>query len=1253
MTFQLNGAQSSKPTRYAPIWQDSFFHGLYSNRNPLRGPAGHIENKFYPTYDAMVDGSNVEVSNRLTPIRRYGNSVYNSQTFTGVDSFYSFNLFNTTTESIRVMVDTSTALYDGTGPSTKKLVFTKSAGAGQTYMQSVGNVLYFGDGIDQGKWVQTLTVWLANTEFSVSNLGTFIIDPNGNIEQLINTIVPIATVATDSAVPQNVTITYAGGTDLTTVVSDGLSGPFVGLTTATWLNGVIGTITGVTSNSVTFSTDVTGHASYGPTADTGYWLATEGGNPVTGATQPTWNVTPGGLTQDNTALWVNRGSQTENIGIAASTTPPNIQVGASNVSWQANTFYSNTQVNVDTQFGGQTNIWSVTTKGKSDSTNPFTSNPTAGVTTVTDGTVTWTCVASTASSDSAWASSTSFAANSLIVANASGTNCLFQVQPNNSPVYKLVGGQYITAKFYPHNNSFSGQCELRNPIDGTNNPGVAPYTLQATANNTSVLFNPGQLPTSGSASPLQWATITAAGDISGYTTPYAGAVPNNYTMAVSGTMTVPTAGQYTFTIFHDDGMYWGVGASAGNQATRVSGPQNCPAPTATLTAVNGYNVMGANNVNGVFQDTYVVNFPIAGDYPFEIDFGKSGNPGQFLALYCNGQTPVPGTPQTGTTQPIWPTWTTSFAPAYPSVSERNNAAPGSLSGETWNSGGSGNGPITWNNIGPITDYSWNTLTQYLTTAGSTIIDPNNNTEAPYEAGVTGTNIPTFATGINQLTKDNPNLTWINQGPASAPPAGTLSTFNGGWIYYIALVNTLTDTVSNAGPASVATGNFIGSDGVQVSGGLPANIDPQVDYVAIFRTIDGGSIPFLIPGTGNTVYTVSLADYEANGYLDTTPDSGLNLLIEAPIGGENTPPGAVTITGTGTAGAVTGTGLPTGAINFAYHLGRLFFSIGNVVYWSSGPDTPVGNGIEGVSPTNNATFPSLVKRLVPTSVGIFVYTVSDIYVIGGNGTASSPLFPLPYLPGKGINSYNAVAINGTLTYILTSASTVMSVDPNGGFYDLGFPIGDQFTKSNWSPATAYLTWHESGEDVALYVADGSTGWFRGNPTPSPESGQTWSPFSTIQGGVKAINSIEVLPGTKKLLLGSPTSGPILARDLTTYADNGVTYSAFFSIGSLVLAQPGQLAELAFITTDSLAIGTKPSISVRLDEISGPFDPLGEAVDDPPKLAPSLTTYAQRFHLLNGDNPALCRHCQIRFDWPAENAGNEILSCTLYGGFIQEK
>lgn len=1257
-SLQLAGAQSNKPPKYASLYSGRWYSGIVTQRAPLRSAGSMYEERYVGSRgDALIDGGNCEVTPKLTLARRPGNSVYNSNTFPAVDSFYSFREFipqGANAERIRVMADTASVLYDATAGG-QIAVFNKSAGSGQTFMQSVKNTLFFADGIDQKKWVQSLftrtsgaggspnignSVTLRAAQFPF--ISTYLIDSNGNLQELYATVQ--TTVSNVTYVESTNTLTLTVGSTAGISADD----EFIiwDAATATWLDGI--TLKTTSATGVTWVgtlVDAT-HADYASTPETAHLTIAAGGTPVTGGSVPTWNTTvpaagnlfQGGSTIDGTALWMNRGNPIMNWGISilgatGTDDAPTVVVGTSTSAWKSQTFFSLAGAVIDTQFGGQTNIWQVTAAGKSGSANPFTSNPTSGVTTVTDGTVTWECVASTNSGDAAWTASTVFAADHLIVANAAGTDSLFQLQPNPFPVYKLVAGQYITAKFYPHNNSFQGQCELRNPADGTNNPGSGFYTLQATGNNTSVLFNPANTVASNT-SPLQWATITAAGNITGTTTPYAGATPGNYTLVVSGTMTIPKAGQYSFTIFHDDGMYWGVG----NGATRISGPTNCPAPNATLTALNGYNVMGANNVSGVFQDSYVVNFPTAGDYPFEIDFAKSANAGQFLALYCNGQTPVPGAAETGTTEPTWPAFSTAFAPNYATVSETNNAGMGSLSGETWNSGGTGKGPLSWANLGPITDAVWQASTGY-TLPDTTITDPNNNTEGPFRAGVSGTTTPTFATGLNQLTLDNPNLIWINLGPASAPAPGTISAFNGGYQYTVALVNTATDTVSNGSPLSPATGNFIGAAGITITGGLPptAEIDVQSDYVAIFRTTDGESVPFLIPGTGNSIYTVSLAEYLANGYLDTTPDTGLNNLIEAPILGENTPPGL-------------------GAQNLTYHLNRIFFSIGNTVYWTSGPDTPVGNGVEGVLPTNNQVFPSLVKRIVPTTVGAFVFTVSDVYVLVGQASANSPIAALPYGVKMGLLNYNALDIFGSSIGFFASDKTFNVLDISNGPSEIGFNIGDQLQKSQWNPATAYVTWHSYGEDKAWFISDDASGWYRINGTPAPEQGITISPFATIVGGVSAVQSIETSPGVIQLLSGPGTSGPILARDLTTFQDNGQNYTWFATIGSLVLANPGQLAEVAFVTFESKAIGTPPSASVILDEAvpdyTGPFEPINEWVEDPPTLPRSKSIYAQRFYLSLTQQPAYCRHMQVRIDLPAENIKNEAWTVTIFGALQVE-
>src|SRR5271166_1789881 len=113
-----NGGQPQKSPRYAPIYQGRFFNGINTNRSPLRAAsASHIAEKFYSdnSGDAMIAGSNIEVSNRLTLVRRPGNPIFDqTHQYNDPDAFDEFrvnkaqsDVFGTTLESIFTMVDES------------------------------------------------------------------------------------------------------------------------------------------------------------------------------------------------------------------------------------------------------------------------------------------------------------------------------------------------------------------------------------------------------------------------------------------------------------------------------------------------------------------------------------------------------------------------------------------------------------------------------------------------------------------------------------------------------------------------------------------------------------------------------------------------------------------------------------------------------------------------------------------------------------------------------------------------------------------------------------------------------------------------------------------------------------------------------------------------------------------------------------------------------------------------------------------
>ena len=543
------------------------------------------------------------------------------------------------------------------------------------------------------------------------------------------------------------------------------------------------------------------------------------------------------------------------------------------------------------------------------------------------------------------------------------------------------------------------------------------------------------------------------------------------------------------------------------------------------------------------------------------------------------------------------------------------------------------GSLVWVNYGP--PGSW--VPSYAVTPGhQLILDSNGNLQlVTSDTGPGGPTQPVWNTIFAGTTTDG-GITWTCLGPG-------VTIFSQS-VQYAFSTAAADGSVSTASPVATIYGGVLGplvGPYIAISGTYTP--DPQITQIWIWRTVQGGSTLFLedqIPADGLS----GSFTYDEIGI----PDTSLNILIEAPIDETNNPP-------------------PVGLQALAYHLGRIWGALGNLVYYSDGPDVVTGNGNTAWNPSNVFAFPETVIRLFPTSSGLIVFTLSDVFIIQGLGTAASPLTSLPLLQDVGLSSYDAFTVNGSIVYMYTSDNQIVSLDPSSGVSEIGFAIGDQFGPNEgtgtFSPLSAHLTWHIAGSrDKGLYVSDFYGNWWRMSPTPSPESGITWSPmanFLPTVGGFSAVQSVETSPGTHSLLIGAPIHafGPILQRSYSVQTDNGVPYKSNAVIGSLVLAQPGQLALVESLTTDSVAIGTPLSLAVQLDEIaplsSGYFETLSDYVPDPTELSPSNSVYAQRFYLSQTQQPAVCRHLQIEVDFGTDTVQNELLSMTLFGGFEQEK
>jgi hypothetical protein len=569
--------------------------------------------------------------------------------------------------------------------------------------------------------------------------------------------------------------------------------------------------------------------------------------------------------------------------------------------------------------------------------------------------------------------------------------------------------------------------------------------------------------------------------------------------------------------------------------------------------------------------------------------------------------------------------------------------------------------------------------------------------------------------------------WATGGPPISidTTPGTFNAFTG-YQYVAAYGNSKSGHVSSTTPPSTGTGIFTNATGVKVT--LLAPTDPQVDQIWVFRITDGGSIflniptsPYLCTTLWPSGWTPGVSTVQIE---DNSPDISLIITQPGPVNYVNNPP-------------------PSGIVKMAYHLGRIWGAVGNLLYYSAGPDCLVGNGSEAFPPLNYFTFPTQINRLVPTSSALLVWTQSDLYYIAGSTLAS--MYPMPMLTGLGLSSYNALAADGVNTWLYSADRQFIRFSA-AGINEDGFAIGNRLEiDPAYNPSTVYVASLISGSsDKAVFLADGSSTWYRCNWNQPPEGGPAWSPkakffagpiintITTVSGsgsswtytytsltgnaivvgdnitvigmanagnngtfpvtaigsstftvtnanGVAAtgntgtgydnsqwsytsIGSVETAPGVHQLLVGvwnSYTNQAMVAYRTPPgpngiFTDLGNTYTGSIILGSLVLAQPGQIAEIESITVELPNKGSIPTVSVILDEVYDylnptriSFEALPNSVSDPPILTPSTSIMSKRFYLLQGAVPIIGRHIQMQIAFPAEAVRNELYTLSVWG------
>ncbi len=465
-----------------------------------------------------------------------------------------------------------------------------------------------------------------------------------------------------------------------------------------------------------------------------------------------------------------------------------------------------------------------------------------------------------------------------------------------------------------------------------------------------------------------------------------------------------------------------------------------------------------------------------------------------------------------------------------------------------------------------------------------------------------------------------SFTYDQTGPDATSGGGTAApailnkvSFTSGRKYGYAFKNSSTTHLSTGSPLSVSTGAL--TDGNVIISGKGSS-DPQVDFIEVYGTADGGSTLFVIgmianPGANNTWY-----------FLDDTPDIKLGTRT-LPQSGLNDPP-------------------PNGMLNLVFFAGHLWGSVGNKVFYNGGPAILNGVPEEAWPPLNFFVFPDEVQRLVPTQFGLLVWTNREVFVIllRDDGTFQA----IPWQSGLGISNYYALDVDGDNIYAFTSQKQMIHIGP-GGITEIGFPIGPQL--SAFDPAQArVVVWRDGTEESAVYVSNATTDIYKLSLVLS-----AWMPVYRPVPGAKMISNGGSVKDAHHEFFLANTGGFVLKRDASVFTDDGAQYSAFFTVGSLVVAPPGQLEELYGIVLEKADINSIGTVSLRLNEFGpkGGADPnatgfltLDESVPDPPLLS-NLTTYqSKRFYTHKLTSAPLVRHLQVRVVLPTSSIRDEYLS-----------
>lgn len=223
----------------------------------------------------------------------------------------------------------------------------------------------------------------------------------------------------------------------------------------------------------------------------------------------------------------------------------------------------------------------------------------------------------------------------------------------------------------------------------------------------------------------------------------------------------------------------------------------------------------------------------------------------------------------------------------------------------------------------------------------------------------------------------------------------------GWTYSYAY-KTSTGHISNRAPVETnpdlmpsSTGPFLNqTPKITIQGTADTT---NIPTIVVFRSTDGGGIFYKLEeitntGAGAITYTdKSLASGAGGGTLnDPLPDTSLSIADFAPSLTSNSPPPTVN------SPLVVGADTPVASTPLAYFQGRVWYALGNILYFSSQEELPTGipeeawpSGIKG----NFFRFQYPIVNLEATTEALYIMTLQATYIIFGNNLETFNVNPV--------------------------------------------------------------------------------------------------------------------------------------------------------------------------------------------------------------------------------------------------------------------